>query len=192
MSSGQKLKLPNLDRLKAATKALFTSKEFILFVHEASKVILSDEILPALKKDYKFELFSYTIDAKSSPSAAKKFECANLAKPDSPIKKDKPVLIYISDKKSKDGKDLIGKSFNKTEIEGSNLIYNAYTEGKSEQAPLEDTIVSFVYVLKCLVHNNIHPFQIKLHENEFVLKFKEIGRRNINKTLEAITNLELE
>lgn len=194
MSSAQNRKLPNTDRLKNATIALVNTKELIIFVHELSKVILSDEILPPLKNDYKFELFSYTIDdAKSSPSAAKKFECADLAKPDSPIKKDKPyVLIYISDKRSKDGKELIGKSFNKTEIERSNLIYNAYTEGKSELAPIEDTLMSFVYFVKCLVHNNIHPFQMKLHDNEFVLKFTEIGRRNINKTLEAIKNLKFD
>lgn len=194
MSSAQLPKLPNLDRLQETTTELFKTKELFNFIHELSKVYFSDELLSPASTDYKFELFSYTIDdAKSSPSAAKKIQCADLAIPDSPIRKNgKPfVLVYISDKKTKDGKELIGKAFKKTELsEKHNLIYNAYTEGKSELAPTKETLTSLAHLIKCLVHNDIHLIRLKLYGSEFVLNTIENLKGGARKFLNAIKKLE--
>lgn len=193
VSSAQLPNLPNLDRVKAATEELFKTKELFNFIHELSKVFFSEQFLSPASTDYKYELFSYTIDdAKSSPSAAKKIQCTDLAKPDSPIKNGKPfVLIYISDKKSKDGKELIGKAFKKTELtEKHNLIYNAYTDGKSELAPSKETINSLAHLIKCLVQNDVHLIRLKLYGSEFVLNTIEDLKRDVRKFVNVIKKLE--
>lgn len=126
-------------------------------------VMLDMLTLPPLPKDFKTDLYIYTID-KDELKTANKFQCQDIEKKDSLFNKNYDAVILVSNKKSKDGKEYVGT---KLEDVTNNHIYLAYTEGKTATARIKDYALSLMHFLKCLIDNDVTLTHVGIEENEF-------------------------
>lgn len=133
------------------------------FVTDVSVVLLRLLTLPPIPTDIKTESFIYTSD-KLTLKSANKFQCEDLHKKDSLYNKKNDLVILVSTKKSKDGKEYIGR---KVKNETINYVYLAYTDGKPEVAPIKQLAISLLHFLKCLVDHDISLLRLGIENNDF-------------------------
>lgn len=126
-------------------------------------VLLAQVALPPLSKDIKTELFLYTLD-KSTIKSANKFQCEDLDKEGTPYNKNNDLMIFVSDNKSKDGNEFVGKTIADPT---NNYIYLAYSDGKTAKAPLREYALSMLHFFKCLIDHGITLLHVDLVESDF-------------------------
>lgn len=144
-------------------KLNITGDKISSIIAQYETVLLELVELPPLSKDIKTELFLYTLD-KSTIKSANKFQCEDLDKKDTPYNKNNDLLILVSSKKSKDGKEFVGKTIADPT---NNYIYLAYSDGKTATAPLREYAISMMHFIKCLIDHGINLLHVDFDDSDF-------------------------
>lgn len=117
-------------------------------------------------KDIKTDLFMYAVNG-TSLSDPKKFQCEDLHKKDVAYKRDQDLIVLVANKKSKDGRDFVGKAVNGTDNAKKNYIYMAYMAGKTDSPPLKEFVISLMNFFKCLLDHGISLLNISIEHTDF-------------------------